>query len=303
MIPKIIIHGGAWDIPKTLHAAHSRGITDSLKVGQRNLSKTDNSIETVLAVIKKLEDDPTFDAGKGSFLNNSAEVEMDAAIMCGDDLSIGAVAAIQNVQNPIEVANLVRLKTQHVLLVGKGATDFAKKQALKIINTEELLVGREKELYQTLSKQKNVKIKSFFEKKQPSDTVGAVVINSKGHIAVGTSTGGTPFKMAGRVGDSPIAGAGFYVDSSIAGVACTGWGEGILRVQLARETFELIKSGLSPQDAAENAVSSMHQKVNGDGGVIVIDKNGEIGFALNTPYMAVGAASINNIDFVSLGRE
>ncbi|KAA3615717.1 MAG: peptidase T [Calditrichaeota bacterium] len=303
MTPKIIIHGGAWDIPKILHKAHLKGIKDALNVGREILSKSDDSLETVLAIIKNLEDNPTFDAGKGSFLNSAGEVEMDAAIMVGEDLSIGAVAAIQNVKNPIEVANLVRTKSQHVLLVGVGAASFASAHNTQAAKTENLLVGREKKLHTQLSKQKEVNIKSFFEKKVPSDTVGAVVINSRGQIVVGTSTGGTPHKMAGRVGDCPIAGSGFFADNLLGGVACTGWGEGILRVQLAREVIDRVKAGVSPQKAVNDSVAYMRERVNGDGGVIFINNAGKIAFAFNTPFMAVGAATCEKINFVSLGHE
>jgi L-asparaginase / beta-aspartyl-peptidase len=302
MTPKIIVHGGAWDIPKSLHRPHLTGIKSALKIGQKVLLNTDDSVQTVLAIIKNLEDNPVFDAGKGSFLNNAAEVEMDAGIMVGTDLSVGAVAAIQNVKNPIEVANLVRIKTQHILLVGEGASGFAREQDVEFIKTEDMLIGREKNLYKKLAGQDKVNIKSFFETKKPSDTVGAVVINSRGEIVAGTSTGGTPYKLAGRVGDCPIVGAGFYADDSVAGVVCTGWGEGILKVQLAREAIERIKAGQNPNDAVLGSVAYMYHKINGDGGIIIIDKNGETGFAFNTPFMPVGHATGDSIEFIHLGK-
>jgi L-asparaginase / beta-aspartyl-peptidase len=301
MTPKIIIHGGAWDIPKPLHQPHLSGIKSALKIGQKILLNTDDPVQTVLAIIKNLEDNPVFDAGKGSFLNKMGEVEMDAAIMVGSDLSVGAVAAIQNVQNPIAVANLVRTKTEHLLLVGKGASGFAGEQGVAFIKTEDLLIGREKNRFKKLAGQDKVNIKSFFETKKPADTVGAVVINSRGKIVAGTSTGGTPYKIAGRVGDCPIVGAGFFADDLIAGVVCTGWGEGILKVQLAREAIDRIKLGNAPHKAASEAVDYMHSRVAGDGGIIIIDKKGEAGFAFNTPFMPVGMATGEKIDFVHLG--
>lgn len=300
MQPKIIIHGGAWDIPADQHESHRRGIEHALKIGISVLTKTDDALQTVIAIIKDLEDNPVFDAGKGSFLNENGEVEMDAGIMVGKDLSVGAVAGIRHVKNPIVVANLVRTQTQHVMLTGEGAEKFAREQGIAFTATSDLLVGRERELYHELQTKKSVKIKSFFEMKQPSDTVGAAVMNSTGHIVAGTSTGGTPFKKAGRVGDSPIIGAGFYADDAVAGVSTTGWGEGILRVLLAREAAEQVESGLNVQQAANNSIAVLQKKVKGDGGLIIIDKNGNFAFAHNTPYMVVGAARSNEIEYVKM---
>lgn len=298
--PKIIVHGGAWDIPAHMHKMHTDGIEKALRKGIEILQKTNDPIETVIGIVCALEDDPTFDAGKGSFLNEAGQVEMDAGIMHGKDLSVGAVAAIQNIRNPIIIANLVREKTQHVMLTGEGALMFAKEQGVQPVDTIELLVGREKELYHDLLKEKDVKIKSFFEMKHPSDTVGAVVINSHGNIAAATSTGGTPFKKAGRVGDSPIVGAGFYADDTCAGVSTTGWGEGILRTLLAREAADQVLNGTSAHDAAKKSIAIMKKKVNGDAGLIIIDKTGDYAFDHNTPFMAVGAATIDAIDFVKI---
>ncbi|NOX88255.1 MAG: hypothetical protein GXO77_04450 [Calditrichaeota bacterium] len=300
MEPKVIVHGGAWDIPAALHQEHREGIKQALEHAQSALKSSDDPLFAVLEAIKFMESFPVFDAGRGSFLNARGEVEMDAGLMVGKDLSVGAVAAIRNVAHPIEVADLVRTKTQHAFLVGEGATEFARERGIPLVATEDLLVGRERELYLRLKKQGKVRIKSFFEKKRQRDTVGAVAINSKGEIAAGTSTGGTPYKMPGRVGDSPVPGAGFYADDRFGGASSTGWGEGILRVMLARTVIESLKQGQSAQQAAESAVGELRLRVQGDGGVIVIDRNGNMGFAYNTPHMAVGAASGEEILFIQI---
>ncbi|MGD9489291.1 MAG: isoaspartyl peptidase/L-asparaginase [Calditrichaceae bacterium] len=301
--PVILVHGGAWDIPISAHQDHVNGIENALRAGQKILKETDDPVETVIEIIKILENDPAFDAGTGSFLNDAGEVEMDAGIMYGADLTVGAVAAIQQVKHPIEVAELVRAKTQHVMLAGEGATIFAKKNAIEMVSTESLLTGREKERYLSLKLQGKVRIKSFFEDKPtPSDTVGAVVINSRGEMAAGTSTGGTPFKMQGRIGDSPIAGAGYYADDTIGAASTTGWGESIMRVMLAKTALEYLKAGNNADIAADLAIKDLETRVSGNGGIILLDKNGNWAFAHNTPFMAVGAATTEKLLFISMGN-
>ncbi len=301
ILPRLIIHGGAWDIPKIHHRAHLSGIESALECGRKILKETDDALITVKETIMTLEKDSTFDAGTGSFLNSSGEVEMDAGIMVGADLSGGAVAAIQQVRHPIQIADLVRTETQHVLLVGEGATNFARRQGIEMVLTESLLVGREKKLYRELQAQKEVRIKSFFElKHRARDTVGVVAINSKGNLVAGTSTGGTPFKLQGRVGDSPIIGSGFYADDQAGAASSTGWGEGIMRLMLAKSATDFLRSGLSAKQAAEKSVNDLKDRVSGDGGIILIDKNGQAAYAYNTPFMAVGEATIEKILYVRI---
>jgi len=299
--PCLMVHGGAWNIPRKAHKAHRDGVEKALQAGRAQLAGSDDPLKAVLAAIRVLEDDPTFDAGTGSFLNRNAEVEMDAGIMLGRDLSCGAVAAIRNVRHPVDAAELVRTKTQHVLLVGEGACEFARQQKMAHADTAELVVGREKELYLKLAKMDKVRIKSFFERRDAitrgRDTVGCVAINSKGEVAAATSTGGTPYKLPGRVGDSPIPGAGYYADDALGAVSSTGWGEGILRVTLARDALMRLREVNSIEQALRHAVSEMQEKVGGDGGLIAIDRNGNPAFTFNTPYMAVGLSGIEKTEF------
>lgn len=301
--PMLLVHGGAWDIPRSMHHDHQLGMEKALQIGIRTLRETNDPLKTVLEVIKYLEDDPTFDAGRGSFLNSAGQVEMDAGIMLGKDLSAGAVAAIQNVRHPIEVAEAVRRHTQHVLLAGEGAMQFARQQKLEMISTENLLVGRERERYEALKTSGQIRIKSFFEEQNSGrDTVGAVAVNDRGEIAAGTSTGGTPHKLQGRVGDSPLIGAGFYADDRKGGASSTGWGEGIMRVVLAKRAVDLLGDGKEPHEAAQMAIDEMSQQVSGNGGIILLNQRGEYGYAFNTPCMACGAADRNDILFISVSR-
>lgn len=299
--PVIIVHGGAWDIPKIHHKAHLKGIERALQAGRQKLKITDDPVATVIEAIRVMEDDPTFDAGYGSFLNAAGEVEMDAGIISGSDLSSGAVAAIQNIKNPIEAANLVRTRSQHSLLVGQGATRFAFNHGLEKVTTEALLAGRELSRFNKLKAQGKIRIKSFFEfKDQSRDTVGAVVMNSRGKIAAGTSTGGTPHKLPGRVGDSPLIGCGFYADDCAGGASSTGWGEGIMRIVMAKTAVDLMAGGQSAAQAAQRAVRLLKEKAAGEGGIILIDSGGRAAFSFNTPYMAVGAAHPDRILFTSI---
>ncbi len=302
--PVVIVHGGAWDIPVSRHAAHKRGVRTALNAAQCCLQKNDDAIEAVLDAVRALESDAAFDAGYGSFLNSEGEVEMDAGLMVGKDRSMGAVAAIKHVEHPIDAANLVRTKSQHTLLVAEGAEAFARNHGVPYAETGTLLVGREKRLYRQLQKESGVRIKSFFEEKnRPSDTVGAVAIDSRGRMCAATSTGGTPFKLAGRVGDSPLPGAGFYADDRVGAVSSTGWGEGIMRVLLAKSAVDALERlNGNAEEAARLAIGLLKQEVDGDGGLILIAQNGKAAFYHNTPYMAVGAANIDEVLFVSMGK-
>ncbi len=296
---KLIVHGGAWDIPPDLHEDHLRGIEAALSGGLECLSKGTEAVGVVRRVLMILEDDPTFDAGKGSFLNKDGEVEMDAMIMDGRDLSFGAVAAIRNVKNPIAVADTIRSDREHVLLAGDGAGRYAYERGFPFYPTENLLVGRELERYRLLKHKKHIKTRQFFESR-PGDTVGAVARDCNGNIAAATSTGGTPNKLPGRVGDSPVIGAGTYADNLTAGASSTGLGESIMKVLLAKTTCDLAASVQSAQRGAEDALKLLAERVDGLGGVICIDAGGAHGFAYNTPFMARGIADQDGIKHIGI---
>ena len=292
----IIVHGGAWNIPVELHEAHLHGIEAALHAGLDLLKNGLQAVDVVVEVVKLLESDPTFDAGRGSFLNSAGEVEMDAIVMDGRDLSAGAVAAIQNVFHPVEVANHLRIHTEHVLLAGKGATDYAHSNGFAFYATENLLVGRELDRYQELNKRPVIRTREFFER----DTVGAVVMDDHGDLAVATSTGGTPYKLPGRVGDSPIIGAGAYADNQSGGASATGWGESLMKILAAKTTIDAIENMTEVSEAARKTIEILEQKVNGRGGIICLDKSGRPGYAYNTPYMARGNADAGGIRLIAI---
>ncbi|TFH03034.1 MAG: hypothetical protein E4H13_00070 [Calditrichales bacterium] len=300
---KLIIHGGAWDIPPEVHQDHMHGVKRAAEIGSVILKSGGSAIAAVLAAVKYMEDNPTFDAGCGSFLNRDGDVEMDAIIMDGRDLSLGAVAAIQNVSNPVEVANLVRLNSDHTLLVGAGAGRFAREQQVPFIPTEKLLFVRELERYRELQKITHIKTRQFFEEQSPSDTVGAVAFDLHGDIAVATSTGGAPNKLPGRVGDSPLVGSGAYADNFAGGASTTGWGESIMKVVLAKTAVDMMNRNLPATQAAKEAIQYLHSRVDGRGGVICIDRNGDAGFYYNTPFMARAIADKHGIIHVGINLD
>ena len=299
----IIVHGGAWDIPPDMHQAHLDGVENALTNGIELLSDGATALQAVIRAVTVMEDDPTFDAGYGSFLNKNGEVEMDAIVVDGRDLSFGAVAAIQNVRNPVLVADLIRTTTEHALLVGAGASQFAFEQGIPYYPTENLLIGRELDRYYLLKKQKKIITRQFFESNLPGDTVGAVAMDRQGNIAAATSTGGTPSKLPGRVGDSPLIGCGAYADNLIGGASATGWGESLMKVLLAKSSVDLIETEGDANLAAKEAIGLLGTRVNGRGGVILIDKYGKAGFAFNTPFMARAIADETGIKHIGIMPE
>ena len=286
----IVVHGGAWDIPETEHEAHLNGCKIAAIAGDRVLTDGGTSLDAVEKAVRYLEDDPTFDAGRGSFLNASGEVEMDAMIMHGKDLRFGSVAAVHNIRHPITLARHIMQDTDHCMLAGQGAVDFARSIGMETVPTSDLLTKREIERWNVLQKEGGYHQRSVFapaNPKRPMGTVGAVAIDDEGNIYAATSTGGTPSKMHGRVGDSPLVGCGTYADNRSAGVSATGYGESIMKVTLARRVCGNLEKGLGIVLAAEEAISFLHSRVNGLGGVIVIDPNGNWTHHFNTPHMAI----------------
>ncbi|MEW5797993.1 MAG: isoaspartyl peptidase/L-asparaginase [Bacteroidota bacterium] len=282
-----IVHGGAWDIPDAMLEDHRNGVTKALEIGWEILSNGGSAVDAVEKSIRYLEDDPTFDAGRGSFVNALGEIELDASIMNGTTFRCGAVGAVQNIRNPISLARLVMDKSEHVLITGIGAVRFARENGISQCKSDDLLVGRELHRWKELQGKKTFSTKDAFKGKLPSDTVGAIALDSNGVIAAGTSTGGTPNKYPGRVGDSPLIGCGTYADSSVGAVSCTGWGEAIIKVALAKTIVDQMEiNGDDPDNAANIGIEKLKKKADGFGGVIVLNKNGKPAVAFNTPRMA-----------------
>jgi len=284
----LVLHGGAWDIPDELVDPHKKGLRAALKVGWRVLQKKGSAIDAVEAAILVMERDDTFDAGRGSFINRAGEVELDASIMNGATFRAGAVAAVQNIPHPITLARAIMEKSEHVLLVGMGASRFAREHKIPTCSQDDLITTRELERWRALQADGSYSTKDAFRKKRhPSGTVGAVAMDHHGNVAAGTSTGGTPNKYPGRVGDSPLIGCGTYADNGAGAVSTTGWGEAMIKVVMAKTVIDLMDwHEMDPPKAAEEALKILKKKAAGYGGIIVLNPKGDVGIAFTTPRMA-----------------
>jgi beta-aspartyl-peptidase (threonine type) len=280
----LIVHGGAWDIPDDLLEAHRVACRVALLAGWSILQSGGHALDAVEAAIRSMEDDPTLNAGTGAVLNAQGEVQLDASLMEGEHLKAGAVAAVQGIKNPISVARLV-VESENVLLVAEGALRFAREAGIEECDNESLIVERERKLWQAWRKESGSRLAAGLQAGR-GDTVGCVALDERGTIAAGNSSGGRPFKHPGRVGDCPLVGCGIYADNLIGGAACTGVGEDIIRVVMAKFAVDLLKDGETAREAAARAVSLLKGKVDGRGGLILVDRAGEIGFAFNTVRMA-----------------
>lgn len=278
----IIVHGGAWNIPAEYQEAHVRGCVAAAKVGWEVLLGGGSALDAIERAIRLMEDDPTYDAGIGSVLTAEGTVELDAGLMDGETLKIGAVAGIKHYATPISIARRVLEKTEHHLLVGAGAEAYAAAEGFEAIANEALIVEREWAAYQGFQAGRVTAAESF----GGHDTVGAVALDAQGCIAAGNSTGGVSFSLVGRVGDAPLPGVGFYADNHFGGVACTGSGEHIMRVGLALRAMQALEAGMTAQQAANQALNLLIQRVSGKAGLIVLDKNGEVGIAHSTANLA-----------------
>ncbi len=284
--PKLIVHGGAWNIPEDYVPAHLAGVRNAIETIYPKLEMGMSALDAVEQAVNILEEDPTFDSGRGAFLNEKGEIELDAMIMDGKSLNFGAVAAIQNFLNPVSIARKVMEETEHCMLVGEGAMAFAKKTGYEELPPEALLTERELEFYHKIKNDQNFETHMPFEF-SAMDTVGAVAMDIHGNLAAATSTGGTARKMQGRVGDSPIPGSGAYADNYRGAASATGWGESIMRVGLCNTVCALFATK-SAMEAAVESIEYLKWRVDGLGGIIGINKDGDYGFAHNTPKMAFG---------------
>jgi beta-aspartyl-peptidase (threonine type) len=276
--PAIIVHGGAGRIRDHELALKLDGCCAAALTGWNALQRGGSALDAAEASVVVLEDDPLFNAGTGSTLNALGEVEMDAAIMDGATLRVGAVAAVQGIKNPIRLARRVMEDGRHVMLVAGGAVMFARQISFPECNPQALIVEAERKRWQ-----------------EKHGTVGCVALDQSGKIAVATSTGGIFNKLPGRVGDSPLPGCGTYADE-LGGVSCTGSGEDITRIVMAKSALTFLQTAGDPQEAAHRAITLLAERTEGTGGLIMIDRNGRIGYARNTERMPVclitGAGSV-----------
>jgi len=286
------VHGGAWAIPDDMVDAHLRGVNAAVAAGWRALEKGASSLDAVEAAIVVMEDDDTFDAGRGSFLTRDGHVQLDALMMDGGTLRAGGVGCVERIHNPIRAARKVLEESPHVYFVGEGAERFAQEHGIELCRNDELII--EREVHRLKDFQANPSSDSqqeIFTADQGSpmsshDTVGAVALDAAGNIAAATSTGGTLNKAPGRVGDSSLIGCGCYADNLSAAASTTGWGEPMMKLVLSKWAADLVAAGKPPDMAAPAAITYLKSRLNGHGGMILLDAKGQYGIAHNTPRMA-----------------
>lgn len=275
--PAIIVHGGAWSIPDSLKEDHISGVISAVKLGYKCLVDGKSALEAVEEAVVCMEDNPIYDAGVGSFLNEEGYVELDALIM-DSTMEAGAIGAVSNCKNPIKLARKLLGKTYSpMMVVGRGADHFAEKMDLSC-DPKELIIPREKRRWE---KQRQEGIDIF--KPSAQGTVGAVAVDMKGNLASGTSTGGSPLKMEGRLGDTPLIGSGGYA-CEIAAASSTGHGESFMKLNAAKLATDLCENQ-DPQISARMVIDKI-ANIGGHGGIIIVNRSGKIGYYFNTERMA-----------------
>lgn len=280
----LAIHGGAGTYKKSLtperEKAFENALTTALKLGHEILAKGGTSLDAVEAVVRNLEDEPLFNAGRGSVFNHEGKIEMDASIMDGRDKSAGAVAFVKSVKNPVTLARAVMEKTDHVMLAGDGALQFAKEIGAEIVDPSWFFTEYRWESWK--------KIKDKDETELNLGTVGAVALDQHGNLAAATSTGGMNNKKFGRIGDSPIIGAGVFADNETCAVSSTGHGEYFIRLSLAYDISALMQYKHLVLEAAANEAIRKLSQMGGSGGVIAVDRQGNIAMSFSTDTMFRG---------------
>ena len=298
----LVIHGGAGTILKEnltpeKEQQYLAKLEEALITGGDILSSGGSSLDAVTQTIIVLENSPLFNAGKGAVFTEEGINEMDASIMYGKTGGAGAVAGVHNIKNPILAARAVMENSAHVLLTGDGADEFASKQGLEIVDSSYFFTQKRWKSYE------KVKTKRSLENEKHG-TVGAVALDMHGNLAAGTSTGGMTYKMKGRVGDSPIIGAGTYADNSTCAVSATGHGEYFMRNVVAYDISALMKyTGVSVKDAANYVILSKLKKMGGDGGVIAVDRWGNFTMTFNTAGMYRGVIASDGFNEVKIFKE
>lgn len=292
----ILVHGGAGSarpggLPEDDEAAYRAGLKTALDTGYAVLAKGGSSLDAVTAAITTMEDNPLFNAGKGAVLNAQGKVEMDSSIMNGDDLNAGAVAGVTEVRHPVLAARAVMEHSKHVMLSGLGADAFIRAQGLEIQPLDYFLTPRRQE--QLERAQAREERGASMLKTTHFGTVGAVALDAQGHLAAATSTGGMTNKKWGRIGDSPIIGAGTYANDRACAVSATGWGEYFIRNTVARDICARMQFLGEDVQTAANALITQVDKAGGDGGVLVLGPNGNYAFSFDTQVMFRGVKTVN----------
>lgn len=307
----IIVHGGAGLIPPNRYATARDGCRAAAEAGWRILAAGGSALDAVEAAITTLENDPGFNAGTGAVLTSDGRVQLDCGVMDGASLNVGAVAGIEHIKNPIQIARAV-LTSPHVLLVGAGAEEFAREAGFTLCDPHDLITpyqfarwqrgyrpgdgthaGTELDAMLTEPAATPLDTNGHHLDAEPvhaddtkHGTVGAVAIDNTGNIVASASTGGRAGKHLGRVGDSPLPGCGYYAENEIGGISCTGDGEDFIRLLLAKRVADYLAAGLSAQGAATAAIRLLGERTSGEGGLIVLDSHGRVGYARNSATMA-----------------
>lgn len=312
MQPVLVIHGGAGTILKSSMSperekAYKKSLQSALDKGYSVLENGGSAIDAVEATVRVLEDDPLFNAGKGAVFTNEGKNELDASIMNGKDLKAGSVAGVTTIKNPISAAKTVMEKSEHVMMAGEGAEKFAKEMGLEIVDPSYFRTeARWKGLIQARAKdsakaqldhsshiqpevQAETRVKQASNRDDKYGTVGAVALDTYGNLAAATSTGGMTNKKYGRIGDAPIIGAGTYADNKTVAISCTGWGEYFIRLVMAKSVSDMMEYGkMSLKDASREMIMKRLPALGGDGGLIAVDKDGNIEMPFNTEGMYRG---------------
>ncbi|KAG8179335.1 hypothetical protein JTE90_011599 [Oedothorax gibbosus] len=286
MLPVVVVHGGAAKVPSSKQQQLKiEGVRRAVNKGYETLlTPCGTALDAVEAAVKVMEEDPVFNAGFGSSLTITGEVEMDAIVMEGTYMKAGAVAAVTNVASPVSLSRKVMEQSDHVLLTGAGAHEFAESIGMPLIQPQTLVTNYALERLQEYKTFSDV-IKNSVSLKD-HDTVGAVAIDSNGHVACATSTGGITAKSCGRIGDTPLVGSGGFADDFVGAVSTTGHGEAIMRVCLARHITGLMQQGMPVQEAVVAGLEHMKNRIQGCGGAIAVSNNGEVGVHFTTEHMA-----------------
>jgi beta-aspartyl-peptidase (threonine type) len=308
--PVLVVHGGAWAMPDDMVEAHIHGVRNALAAGWSVLGRGGAAPDAIEEAVVVMEDDETFDAGRGSFLNRDGRVQMDALIMDGATLRAGGVGCVERVRNPVRAARKILSESPHVYFVAEGAERFAEEHGVEMCRNEELVIAREVERLREYQREAALRgalsrssglaqdgndlfAPTAHDAAISHDTVGAVALDRAGNIAAATSTGGTLNKAPGRLGDSSLIGCGCYADNLSAAVSTTGWGEPIMKLVLAKWTADRVLAGNLPEWAAQEAMNYLKQRLNGHGGIIVLNAAGQVGIAHNTPRMAWACKTVH----------
>jgi L-asparaginase / beta-aspartyl-peptidase len=313
----IVIHGGAGTILKqnmtdSLESAYKEKLEEAIKVGYAILKNNGSAIEAVTKTINILEDSPLFNAGKGAVFTNEESNELDASIMDGQTLNAGAIAGVTHIKNPIDLAKEVMVNSEHVMLAGKGAEVFAQTRGIELVDPSYFYTDKRfQSLQQVKEKEaagKDQNLSSLSAdpvmKNSKFGTVGCVVLDKKGNLAAGTSTGGMTNKRWNRIGDAPIIGAGTYANNATCAVSSTGWGEFFIRAVVAHDISALMEyKGISLQEAAYEVIQKKVPALGGNGGIVAIDRNGNVSMEFNTEGMYRAHMNAKGELFIGIYKE